>query len=154
MFNFCLENVKWCKNIYKKVFVYLHFNNLRISCLGITTVAVQLSFQISQKNDHLCKKTLYSIESVADPDLQLRRGPDWLGMLNPAKRISALQKSMRYFWKNKVWARPPRAPPLDLPLWIMKKNKVTESFRRTIFLKHHAKCVEHRLHFLDFNLRT
>ena len=64
---------------------------------------------------------------MADPDLQLRRGPAFKGLtmnVEFCKGNSGTSKKMRYFRKNKVGAWPHWAPLLDPPLAVLIEDAV------------------------------
>ena len=66
--------------------------------------------------------------SVADPDLQLRKGPAFKGLtmnLEFCEDNSGTSKKMHNFQENKVGAW---APPLDPPLLFIKLSECGSSF--------------------------
>ena len=57
--------------------------------------------------------------AVADPDFELRRGPGFNLLAQPAFLPSVISS---FSTQNKVGARAPQAPPLDPPLiWLPQK---------------------------------
>ena len=64
------------------------------------------------------------LRSVADPDFELRRGPSSILLAQAAFRPSVISS---FFTQNKGEARAPWEPPLDPPLQILRKIKITSS---------------------------